>query len=106
MNKPEPILVKAARDEFNRWASFLHRRPYTTTVVAEFVDEMEDAFQKIGDHPDRFPLAGYSDYRKFGPTRKHRFNVIYTTRDGVTWIVAVAHPARRVRFWMRRKLKR
>jgi hypothetical protein len=34
------------------------------------------------------------------------FKVIYTVRDGVTWIVAIAHPARRVRYWVRRKLKR
>ena len=106
MSNPEPILVKAANVEFNRWANFLFRRPYTTQVVAEFVDEIEDAFAKIRDHPDRYPLEGYSDYRKFGPTPKHHFKVIYTVRDGVTWIVAIAHPARRVGYWSRRKLKR
>jgi plasmid stabilization system protein ParE len=99
-------LVSAANREFNRWADFLYHRPYTTQVVAEFVDEIQDAFEKIRDHPDRYPLAGYSDYRKFGPTRKHRFKVIYAVRDGVTWIVAVAHPARRIRYWAQRKLKR
>jgi plasmid stabilization system protein ParE len=105
-SKPDPILVSAANREFNRWADFLYHRPYTTQVVAEFVDEIQDAFEKIRDHPDRYPLAGYSDYRKFGPTRKHRFKVIYAVRDGVTWIVAVAHPARRIRYWAQRKLKR
>ena len=106
MSKPDPILVKAANMEFNRWANFLFRRPYTTQVVAEFVDEIEDAFAKIRENPDRYPLEGYSDFRKFGPTLKHHFKVIYTVRDGVTWIVAIAHPARRVRYWARRKLKR
>ena len=106
MSKPEPILAKAANMEFNRWANFLFRRPYTTQVVAEFVDEIEAALAKIRDHPNRYPLEGYSDYRKFGPTSKHHFKVIYTVRDGVTWIVAIAHPARRVRYWVRRKLKR
>ena len=71
MSKPDPILVKAANRVFNRWAHFLFRRPYTTQVVAEFVDEIEDAFAKIRDHPDRYPLEGHSDYRKFGPTPKH-----------------------------------
>ncbi len=105
MKRREPLLVRAANIEFNRWANFLYRRPFTTTVVAEFVDEIEDAFDKIGDNPERYPLAGYLDYRKFGPTRKHRFNVIYTIRE-VIWIVAVAHPARRMRYWSRRRLKR
>jgi hypothetical protein len=82
MSKPDPILVKAANREFNRWANFLYRRPYTTRVVAEFVDEIEDAFEKIRDHPDRYPLEGYSDYRKIGPTPKHHFKVIYVVRNG------------------------
>jgi plasmid stabilization system protein ParE len=105
MSKSDPILVKAANVEFNRWADFLFHRPYTTKVVAEFVDEIQDALEKIRDHPDRYPLEGYSDYRKFGPTRKHHFKVIYAVRDDVTWIVAIAHPARRVRYWARRKLR-
>ena len=67
MSNPEPILVKAANVEFNRWANFLFRRPYTTQVVAAFVDEIEDAFAKIRDHPDRYPLEGYSDYRSSAP---------------------------------------
>ncbi len=104
MSNPEPILVKAANEEFNRWANFLYHRPDTTQVVAEFVDEIEDALAKIRDNPNRYPLEGYSDYRKFGPIPKHHFKVIYPVRDGVTWIVA--HPARRVRYWARRKLKR
>ena len=106
MSKLDPILVKAAKVEFNRWANFLYRRPYTTQVVAEFVDEIEDAFAKIREHPDRYPLEGYSDYRKFGPTTKHHFKVIYTVRGGVPWIVAISHPARRIRYWARRKLER
>jgi ParE toxin of type II toxin-antitoxin system, parDE len=105
MSKSDPILVKEANLEFNRWADFLFHRPYTTKVVAEFIDEIQDALEKIRDHHDRYPLEGYSDYRKFGPTRKHHFKVIYTVRDNVTWIVAITHPARRVRYWARRKLQ-
>ena len=41
-----------------------------------------------------------------GVATKHRFNVIYTVRDNVTWIVAIAHPARRTRYWAERKLRR
>ena len=106
MSNPDPILVKAANIEFNRWANFLFRRPYTTKVVAEFVDEIEDALEKIRNHPGRYPLEGYSDYRKFGPTSKHHFKVIYVVRDGVIWIVAIAHPARRMHYWARRSLRR
>ena len=105
MSKPDPILVKAANAEFNRWADFLCRRPYTTVVVAEFVEEIQDAFEKIRDHPERYPLEGYANYRKFGPTAKHDFKIIYAVNDRVTWIVAVAHPARRLRYWARRKLR-
>jgi plasmid stabilization system protein ParE len=97
VSNPDPILVKAANIEFNRWADFLYHRPYTTKVVAEFIDEIQDAFEKIRDHPNRYPLEGYSDYRRFGPTCKHHFKVIYTVRNGVIWIVAIAHPARRMR---------
>jgi len=62
--------------------------------------------KKIRSHPERYPLEGYSDYRKFGPTRKHHFKIIYTVREGGVWIVAVSHPARRVRYWVGRKLRR
>ena len=72
MSEPEPLLVKAANREFNRWANFLFRRPYTTRVVAEFVDEIEDAFAKIRDHPDRYPLEGYS-------------NTVFSGNSGAFW---------------------
>jgi plasmid stabilization system protein ParE len=101
MDYPEPILVRGAYLEFNRWAGFLFRHPFTTQVVAEFIDEIEDGL----GNPGRYPLEGYSDYRKFGPTRKHRFRIIYTVREGTIWIVAIMHPARRVRYWAGRKLK-
>jgi hypothetical protein len=106
MSKPEPILVKGANAEFIRWADFLYRRPFTTNVLPEFIEEIEDAIAEIRDNPNRYPLEGYSDYRKFGPIPKHGFKVIYTVRDRVAWIVAVAHPARRARYWARRKLRR
>jgi plasmid stabilization system protein ParE len=105
MSAPELFLVKGANAEFNRWAHFLFHRPYTTRVVAEFVDEIEDALLKIQKHPERYPLEGYSDYRKFGPTRKHHFKVIYTIRENRVWVVAIAHPARRLRYWSRRNLR-
>ncbi len=68
--------------------------------------EIEDAFEKSRNHPERYPLEGYADYRKFGPTPKHHFKVIFVVRDNIIWIVAIAHPARRVRYWARRKLRR
>jgi len=58
MSKSDPILVKGANSEFNRWADFLFHQPYTSQVVAEFVEEIEDAFEKIRDHPHRYPLEG------------------------------------------------
>ena len=99
-------MVKAANVEFNRWANFLFRRPYTTQVVAAFVDEIEDAFAKIRDHPDRYPLEGYSDYRKFGPTPKHHFKVITPFVTGFRGLWPLPILPRRVRYWVRRKLKR
>ncbi len=59
MSKPDPILVKAANVEFNVGQFFWVRRPcWTTKVVAEFVDEIEDAFEKIQTNSRPLPARG------------------------------------------------
>ena len=105
MNHPEPVLLKGAHGEFMRWIDKLAKRPFTTKVVANFVFEIEETIHEIEKHPNRYPLEGYKDYRRAGPTRIHEFKIIYVVREGRILIVAIAHPGRRPRYWAMRKLK-
>jgi len=81
------------------------RTPFTTRVVANFVEEIESAEKAILLNPDRFPLVrGQYHYRRFGPTKIYRFSVIYETIGCDLHILAVAHPARRPRYWIKRRI--
>ena len=57
---PGTVLViiyhPAARKEYDRQVARLMKRPFTTRVVANFIEEIESAEKAILSNPDRFPL--------------------------------------------------
>ena len=95
----------AARREYDRQVARLMRNPFTTRVVANFIEEIESAERAIARSPHRYSLVkGHSEYRRFGPTKIYRFNVIYEIVGSDLHILAIAHPARRPRYWIRRRI--
>jgi plasmid stabilization system protein ParE len=95
----------AARREYDRQVVHLMKTPFTTRVVANFIEEIESAEKDILRNPDRFPMvSGQIQYRRFGPTRIYRFSVIYQTDGSDLYILAIAHPARRPRYWIKRRI--
>jgi hypothetical protein len=99
------IYHPAARREYDRQVARLMKTPFTTQVVANFIDEIESAERAILHHPDRFPLVrGLAQYRRFGPTKIYRFTLIYQQTGSNFYILAVAHPARRPRYWIKRRI--
>ena len=102
-----PVLLyhPAARREYDRQVARLMKNPFTTRVVANFIEEIESAEKAILRDPDRFPkVLGESQYYRFGPTKIYRFNVIYQIVSSDLHILAVAHPARRPRYWIKRRI--
>jgi|SRR5271163_3014105 len=94
-----------ARREYDRQVARLMKNPFTTRVVANFIQEIESAEKAILRDPERFPvLRGKSQYRRFGPTKIYRFNVIYQIADGHLHVLAIAHPARRPYYWIKRRI--
>jgi len=95
----------AARREYDRQVTHLTKTPFTTRVVANFIEEIESAEKAILRDPDRFPVvSGTSQHRRFGPTKIYLFNVIYQLAGSDLHILAIAHPARRPRYWIKRRI--
>ena len=95
----------AARREYDRQVARLMKNPFTTRVVANFIEEIESAEKAILHDLERFPIVrGKNQYRRFGPTKIYRFNVIYEIVGSDLHILAVAHPSRRPRYWIKRRI--
>ncbi len=102
-----PVILyhPAARREYDRQIARLMINPFTTRVVANFIEEIESAERAILRDPKRFAVVrGKSEYRRFGPTKIYRFNVIYEIVGNDLHILAVAHPARRPFYWIKRRI--
>ena len=106
---PGTVLViiyhPAARKEYDRQVARLMKRPFTTRVVANFIEEIESAEKAILSNPDRFPLLrGKLGHRRFGPTKIYKFGIVYRTVGDDLHILAIAHPARKPHYWLRRRI--
>jgi len=81
------------------------KTPFTVRVVANFIEEIESAEKAILRNPNGFPFVyGKTLYRRFGPTKIYRFTVIYQSAGNDLYILAIAHPARRPGYWIRRRI--
>jgi len=99
------IYHPSARREYDHQIARLMKRPFTTQVVANFIEEIESAEKAILRNHDMFPIVGGQKLcRRFGPTKIYRFMVIYRLVGSDLHILAIAHPARRPRYWIKRRI--
>ncbi|HTW57007.1 MAG TPA: type II toxin-antitoxin system RelE/ParE family toxin [Terriglobales bacterium] len=69
-------------------------------AALDFIEELHRAAETIRDAPDRWP-AGKNNTRRFLLWR-FPFSIIYSERESVITIWAVAHGSRRPEYWARR----
>ena len=69
-------------------------------AASDFVEELHRAAETIRKFPDRWPL-GKNNARRFLLWR-FPFTIIYSERESVIMIWAVAHGSRRPEYWTRR----
>jgi toxin ParE1/3/4 len=70
------------------------------TAALAFLDEIDHALAMICENPDRWPLHGHGTRRYL----MHAFPylIVYRRLDDRIQIVAVAHGARRPKYWPKR----
>jgi toxin ParE1/3/4 len=69
-------------------------------AALDFIEEMHRAAETIREAPERWP-PGKNDTRRFLLWR-FPFAIIYSERESVVTIWAVAHGSRRPEYWARR----
>jgi toxin ParE1/3/4 len=69
-------------------------------AAVDFIEELHRAADTISEAPDRWPL-GTNNTRRFLLWR-FPFSIIYSERESVITIWAVAHGSRRPEYWARR----
>jgi toxin ParE1/3/4 len=69
-------------------------------AAVAFVDEVDDALQKIAAEPDRWPQHTHGTRRYL--LRRFPFLVIYRVVDKRVQIIAIAHARRRPGYWRSR----
>jgi plasmid stabilization system protein ParE len=80
----------------------LHWYSERSRFAAEaFEAEVEWAFEKIAENPERYPLC--DDRHRFLLLRKFPFRIIYRAAgEGQRLVVAIAHTSRRPSYWSTR----
>jgi plasmid stabilization system protein ParE len=66
-------------------------------VAEMFVDELDRAIERIGDHPRQFP--GYAFGARRMLLRRFPYLVIFRETAGGVEVIAVAHGRRRPGYW-------
>jgi toxin ParE1/3/4 len=69
-------------------------------AALDFIEELHRAADTIREAPDRWPL-GKNNTRRFLLWR-FPFSIIYSERETVVMVWAVAHGSRRPEYWARR----
>jgi plasmid stabilization system protein ParE len=78
--------------------AWYHKR--STHAALDFVDELNRAAEAIRKAPDRWPI-GSNNTRRFLLWR-FPFTIIYSQKEAVITIWAVAHGSRRPEYWAHR----
>ena len=73
---------------------------HSPKAALDFIEEMHRAAETIREAPERWP-PGKNDTRRFLLWR-FPFAIIYSERESVVTIWAVAHGSRRPEYWERR----
>ncbi len=95
--KPLEYHEGATADVKNAVAWYQKRSP---KAALDFVEELHRAADTIREAPERWP-AGKNNTRKFLLWR-FPFSIIYSERESVITVWAVAHGSRRPEYWARR----
>ena len=77
------------------------RRP---GLGGEFLAELIEGLTAIERTPHRFPrinAKGKREFRRYALSR-FPYHIVYEIRDGVVWVLALAHAHRRPGYWKKR----
>ena len=84
-----------ARDEVEEAQAWYEER--SVLAAAGFLHELSRALRRIGDAPDRYPVALHGTRRIL--LDRFPFNIFYRTTENEVVVVAVAHQKRRPGYW-------
>ncbi len=87
----------ATRDQRESFAWYAQESPDT---ALRFLDAVENAYERIADHPSRFPRFSRNTRRLV--LQAFPFSVIYRQLETDIQIIAVAHHKRRPGYWKNR----
>jgi toxin ParE1/3/4 len=98
----KPVVFDSeAKAEFDAAAAWYEAQ--RTGLGDDFVNEVEQAIQRIAQMPQAFPPHGSSGVRKCVLPR-FPYNIFFLDLDDRIWIAAVAHQRRRPGYWAHRQL--
>lgn len=87
-----------ARADVRKAVAWYQKR--SPKAAADFVEELHRATETIRATPDHWP-EGKNNTRRFLLWR-FPFSIIYSERDSIVTVWAVAHASRRPEYWARR----
>jgi toxin ParE1/3/4 len=91
----DPIVCSAAEDDYAEALSWYAQR--SIQAAERFDAEFNEALQTILSNPERFPRC--DDRHRFYLMRHFPYQVIYRQHENHLLVIAVAHTARRPRYW-------
>jgi plasmid stabilization system protein ParE len=90
-------VVWAAQIELDE--AYVRYRSQSEVTADDFLDEVIDAFRKIEDAPELWPLDEDGRHRFF-VLQRHSYVIYYRVQDNQNVrVLAVAHSARRPGYW-------
>jgi toxin ParE1/3/4 len=89
------IVCSAAEDDYAEALSWYAQR--SIQAAERFDAEFNEALQTILSNPERFPRC--DDRHRFYLMRHFPYQVIYRQHENHLLVIAVAHTARRPRYW-------
>jgi toxin ParE1/3/4 len=97
----KPIVFDSeANDELHAAASYYEEQ--RTGLGDEFMAEVQQAVERIGQTPQAFPTHESSGVRKC-VLRRFPYTIFFLEEDDRIWIAAVAHQRRRPGYWSHRQ---
>ena len=96
------IIHPLAQKEFERRLLWLKRKGYLINSAEIFHGEIEAALADLAGRTHHREILAVRGYYRVGPTRTHRYSIIYKIEEGVYHVVAFAAPQRRPGYWRQR----
>jgi toxin ParE2 len=97
MAKPLRILEGAALEAHQAWQWYRDR---SEQAGQRFQKALEEAIEKIQEHPDRWPE--YIQGTKYVTVKRFPYLLIYRESEHEIQVIAVAHSHRRQDYWQSR----